>query len=111
MESNLFRLDGDSIDICRELNTLVSCITNETETDWDIGEFSECDLASLIAGAFWACTDCHGGQSSDTYETYCILNTIYNPGMTCGPEEDSSEKIAYDTFCEYLLETNTTKEA
>ena len=104
IQSNLFKLNGESIDICEELNALCACINEEQDTDWYIGEFEECDLSSLLIGAYWAMTDCHGGQSSDTYETLCIIGTIYSPNMANGPEEDSSEQFAYEVICKELLE-------
>jgi len=100
--SSLFRLDGDTLDICDELNKLVECIEAEDETDWCIGEGGECCLDDLIVGSYWAMTDCHGGQFSPEYETQCILGRIYSPGMT-SLEDDRPEKHVYDMICEQLL--------
>lgn len=100
--SSFFRLDGDTLDICSELNALVECIESEDETDWYLGEGGECSLDDLIVGSYWAMVDCHGGQASPEYETQCILGRIYNPGRT-SLEDDTSEKFVYDMVCEQLL--------
>jgi len=101
--SDMFRLDGEKVDICDELNKLVECIEAEEETDWYLGECGEFTLDGLIVGAYWAMADCHAGQSSPEYETQCILGRIYSPGMTCLDEDNCDEKAVYDAICEQLL--------
>ena len=66
----------------------------ETETDetvWSIGECSACDLGSLIVGSFWYADRHHSGQDSPEYAALSALGRIYSPGMTDGPEPESSE--------------------
>jgi hypothetical protein len=104
INSGIFKVTGAHIDLCDSLNTLCACITEETETDWSIGEFEECSLGSLLVGAYWAFTEWHGGQYSSEHETLCILGTVYSPGMTAGPEPDSGEQTAYDLICEYFVQ-------
>ena len=64
---------------------------------WNIGEFTEASLDSLIVGAYWHFTEWHDGQSSDSYRALCSLGLVFNPGMTNGPDRDSSE---FDVFRE-----------
>lgn len=105
MQSSLFRLDGPDIEILESLQNLCDCINEDTlDTDWTIGESLECSLDSLIIGAFWALTECHGGQYSESYAVLCSLGTIFNPGMTPGPEPDSGEQYAYEAICEALTD-------
>ena len=102
MGSDMFRLDGPEIDLPGALDTLADAVS-ETETDestWCIGEFLECDLASLIIGAYWALTEWHDGGA--TYATLCWLGKIFSPGMTSGPEPDSSEVTAYEAVSEWF---------
>ena len=105
MNSSLFRLDGEDVDLTAELTNLGNAVMSEGETDWSIGEYLECDLVSLIIGAYWALTEWHGGQDSDTYAAMCSLGQVYSPGMTDGPEPDSSKQDAYNVVCSYY-ETN-----
>ena len=102
-ESSLFRLDGEKIDILDELQTLCECVTAEDETDWCIGEFGEFTLDELIIGAYWALTECHAGQESQSYAVMCSIGQIYTPNMASGPEDESGEKTAYDLICADLL--------
>ena len=99
MESNLFRINGDQIDLCKSINDLCASILGEDETNWGEGEFLECCLGEFIVGAFWAFTECHEGQRSASYETLSRLGEIYEPGMTSGPEADN---FAYEQIIESL---------
>lgn len=97
MKSSLFKLDGPEIDLPKALIELGNAV-KENETDeslWSLGEFSECDVGSLISGAYWALTEWHGGQSSQSYAAMCALGRVFSPGHTSGPEPESSEEIAY----------------
>jgi hypothetical protein len=102
-ESSLFRLDGSQVDILDELQTLCECIEAEAETNWCIGEGGECTLDELIIGAYWALTECHAGQESQSYAVMCSIGRIYTPNMASGPQEESGEKHAYDMICADLL--------
>ena len=64
---------------------------------WNIGEFTEASLDSLIVGAYWHFSQWHEGQWSDSYRALCSLGTVFSPGMGSGPEPDSSE---FDVFRE-----------
>jgi len=71
--------------------------TNEiAETMLYMGEGSEATLDAVIAGAYWFLADYHGGQNSLEYRVLSTLGEIYNPGMTSGPEPESSEKDVYE---------------
>jgi hypothetical protein len=79
----------------------------DTETDedvWYIGEFGDCTLDTLIVGAYWFLTDYHAGMHSLEYRVLCRLGEIFNPGMTAGPEPDTSEVEVYKAL-EFALES------
>ena len=74
---------------------IVADYPGETE-DWlYIGESGACSLDSLIVGAYWHFSQWHEGQSSPAYATLCSLGSVFSPGMTNGPEPQSSE---FDVF-------------
>jgi hypothetical protein len=94
--SEVFRRDGEAIDLPAALIDLVSAIRAEDETDWSIGEFTEASLDCLIIGAYWSLSEWHGGQWSPEYAALCALGTVFSPGMTNPPEEDEPEFTAYE---------------
>ena len=105
IKSDVFRLDGASIDLPRALCLLGQAVDKYElpEDIWcSLGEFSEACLGDLIVGAYWACTEWHSGQSSDTYAALCALGQVFSPGMTCNPEPDTSEMIAYELICDWF---------
>ena len=104
MQSDIFRLNGPAIDLPEALETLARAVQeNETdESTWSLGEFSECDLGSLIAAAYWILSEWHAGQASPEYRALCQLGRVFKPGMTSGPEPDSSEADAYAVFNEWF---------
>ena len=107
MASDLFRLNGDKIDLCEELLALVKAVNEEESLDefiFDMGEGGECCLGDLIVGAFWAFQEWHGGQDSKEYAVMCELGSIFNPGMANGPEEDSPEETAYEQINQWFEE-------
>ena len=104
MESRVFRLNGEKIDLCNALIDLSNAIMAEEETNWDMGDGLECSLADLVIGSYWALTECHDGQYSKSYAAMCAIGRIYNPGMVSGPEEDTCEYEAYELVSEYLLD-------
>jgi len=69
--------------------------------DWlYLGESSEACLSDLIPGLYWALTEWHAGQSSDSYRALCSLGSVFSPGMASaptGPGDDSSWD-AYDAL-------------
>jgi len=107
MQSSLFRIDGPEIDLMDSIINLCECINNDPmETDWSIGECTDCTLDSLLIGFYWALTEWHGGQYSAEYSAMCAIGSIFSPGMSCGPEEDSCEQVAYEALCEYFESRN-----
>lgn len=79
-----------------------------TETDesvWNIGQFTGTCLDSLIVGAYWFLAENHGGQGSLEYRVLCRLGEIYKPGMTSGPEADTSEMDVYTAMGRLQCET------
>ena len=105
MQSELFRLNGPRIDLCKELQSLVAEIQQTEDPDcllWSIGEFLECSLDSLIVGAYWALCDWHSGQSSPEYATLSKLGQIFKPGMSSLDTDNSGEVCAYEQISEYF---------
>ncbi len=107
IKSAVFRTDGEKIDLPAALIDLCRAINAEPEddegTDWYMGEGNEACLCELVVGAYWAMTECHGGQNSDTYAALCALGSIFSPGMSSQPDEEDPEYSAYYCVCEYLV--------
>ncbi len=105
MQSACFRLDGPEIDLPAALTDLARAVL-ENETDegtWALGASLDCDLGSLLVGAYWALSEWHGGQASPEYEALCAIGQVFRPGCTSsGPEPDSSEVDAYDMCNEWF---------
>jgi hypothetical protein len=104
MQSELFRTNGPAIDLPQALETLARAV-HDNETDeftWNLGEFLECDLGGLIVAAYWSLSEWHAGQSSPEYRALSALGDVFSPGMSSGPEPDSSESEAYDAFDEWF---------
>ena len=95
LASDIFRTDGPTIDLPAKLIELCDAIKAEDDTDWSIGESTDASLDNLIVGAYWALSEWHGGQSSDTYAALCALGSIFSPGMT-SLDEESPEYIPYE---------------
>lgn len=104
MNSSLFRLIEGEIDLCEKIIELCDAIKAEEETDWSLGEYSDCSLDSLIVGAHWALTEWHAGQASISYAALCATGSIFSPGMADGPEPDSMEQTAYEQINQYFEE-------
>lgn len=105
MQSDLFRLDGPKIDLCKELQALVVEIQQTEDPDcrlWSIGEFLECSLDNLIIGAYWALTEWHAGQYSPEYATLCKIGEIFSPGMSSLDLDNSGEAFAYEQVSDYF---------
>jgi len=101
LSSSLCRIDGPKIDLLETIRDLCDSICDEEETDWNLGEFQEFDLASFLVGAYWSLTEWHGGQETETYATLCSIGEVFSPGMTSGPEGDS-EQSAFDLVSAYI---------
>ena len=104
MKSEIFRLDGLEIDLhdaililCESINDLDD---DHDEEIWSYGEGMESDLGSFIVGAYWAMTEWHDGREG--YRAMCALGSIFTPGMTDGPEPESSEQIVYELIESYF---------
>lgn len=83
-----------------ELANAVKAYPGEAE-DWCyIGDDAWCGLADMFVGAFWHYTEWHSGQASESYAAYCALSRIVSPGMTTGPEPETSEQHCYDALQE-----------
>lgn len=81
-----------------ELSNVIADYEGETETIWYLGEHGDYTLDALLVGAYWHLTCWHGGQDSKSYAALCAIGRVFNPGMTNGPEDESSEKDIYDTL-------------
>ncbi len=102
IESNLFHRNPEprlsysrlthAIDL---LSRIVHDYPGESDCIWAIGEFSGCSVDSLIVGAYWHFTEWHSGQSSDGYRALSNLGDVFSPGMTSGPEPDTTENDVY----------------
>lgn len=79
----------------------------DTESLLSLGECGECDIASLIVGAYWHFTEWHAGQYSDSYAALCALGSIFQPGYTDGPEPESSEQYAYESLNQLAEESRS----
>jgi hypothetical protein len=107
MRSSVFRTDGPAINLPRALALLGQAAHKYElpEGVWGcLGEGSDACLGDLIVGAYWALSEWHGGESSDTYVALCSLEQVFNPGMTNAPEPDESEFTAYELVCNWFEE-------
>ena len=105
MQSNVFRLNGPSIDLPRALTLLGQALHKYElpEGAWcSLGEFSEACLGDLVVGGYWACSEWHGGQFSDTYAALCSLGQVFSPGMSNAPDPEESEFTAYEQIGEWF---------
>jgi hypothetical protein len=63
--------------------------------DWlYIGQDDCVSVSDLIPAAYWHLTEWHNGK--DLYDALCQLGKMFNPGMSAGPEDETSEKDAYE---------------
>lgn len=107
MRSDVFRLDGPSINLPRALILLGQALHKYElpEGIWEgLGEFSEACLGDLVVGAYWACNEWHGGQFSNTYAALCSLGQVFSPGMSDAPNPETSEFTAYELINEWFKE-------
>lgn len=106
MASRLFRTDGEIIKLSQAFIDLVAAIKNE-DTDsinWEMGDCTEACLSDLVVGAYWAFTECHGGQDCITYAALCALGTVFQPGCTGPPKSpEEGEWVAYEQVTFWLL--------
>lgn len=84
-------LTAKFIELCDIINK------EDNDSEWyHIGEHSESELGALVAGAMWHYTEWHSGQFSDSYAALSACSGIYDPGMTCAP--DDSDEYGYDAY-------------
>jgi len=107
MRSDVFKLDGPSINLPRAL-ALLGQVLHKYELPegiWEgLGEFSEACLGDLVIGAYWACSEWHGGQFSNSYAALCSLGQVFSPGMSGAPDSEESEFTAYELIGEWFKE-------
>ena len=103
MQSDVFRLNGPEIDLPEALIKLGNAVHLSTDgIDWGLGYSGECDLGSLIVGAYWSLSEWHAGQSSPSYAALCALGMVFSPGCSSGPDEESSEFFAYESIGQWF---------
>ena len=105
MRSDVFKLNGPSINLPRALALLGQALHKYElqEGIWEgLGEFSEACLGDLIVGAYWACSEWHGGQFSNSYAALCSLSQVFSPGMSDAPDLEGSEFTAYELIGEWF---------
>ena len=115
--SSIFRIDGATIDLPAALIALADAVhamdhtDDSTESMWStVGEHTECPLNDLITGAYWALSQWHGGQASDTYAALCALGRIFHPGCTSGPEPESGEDTVFTLINRHFDELHNAPE-
>lgn len=83
-------------DIIKLCHLIDQCESND---DWlYIGEHQWCCLSDFIIGAYWHFTEWHEGQDSSSYAALCALGDIFSPGMSDGPEAETSEQCTYENL-------------
>lgn len=101
IDKSLFTITG-KLDYDRLTDALIVLANeiNKTDTDesiWYLGECGNCTLGDLIPGAYWHFTEWHGGQWSKGYAALSALGQIFDPGMSCG-EDDNEAYQALETM-------------
>lgn len=107
LQSSIFRLDGEDIDLTATLTELANAVhaaDDLPEGIWSgLGEFSAAPLGDLIAAAYWSVSEWYNGQWSPEYAALCALGNVFKPGPCCnGPEPETCEADAYTAFNEYF---------
>lgn len=108
--SEVFRTDGPEIDlpaVLIELGQAVHALNHDDDTEhiWGtIGEHTEAPLGDLIVGAYWALSEWHAGQESNSYAALCVLGQVYSPGMECAPEEEDPAHTAYELINQWFTQ-------
>jgi len=101
----------DMVEAIRVLAATISA-TQTDEDVWSIvGEHDYGSLSDLIVGAYWHFYDWHAGQHSNSYAALCALGSIFQPGMTSGPESDSGEQDVYQALDDLARNSIEKKEA
>lgn len=103
-ETNLFLVTG-TLDYSRLIDAIALLAdqvhdyddgSDSAEAIWYLESLHCASIDSILVGAYWHLTEWHAGQSSNTYSALCRIGTVFNPGMTQGPEPESSEFDVYN---------------
>ncbi len=104
MSSRHFRLNGPRIDLIEELGRLVDAVKDDPDVDWEYGSVDGPSVSDVITGAFWAACDCYNGMGDPLYSLQCRIRDVFTPARcSSGPEPETSEEDAYDSFCRAFL--------
>jgi len=100
LEQALFFINPklDYIEVIEKLTEFANLIhaLDEGNDKWlYIGDCSSATPPDLLIGAYWHLTEWHSGQWSDSYAAMCAIGEVFHPGMSNGPEEESSEHYVY----------------
>ena len=78
----------------------------ETESrEWFLGEDYGFTMADLMIGAYYALSELHGGQYSDTYAALCALGAMYQPNAYGSSyERDTGEETVYEAISYHLFD-------
>jgi hypothetical protein len=93
-KSDLFRLDGEEIDLVEEMGLLADAL--KTEDDWDLDDGMGTSLSGLVISAYWAFYEWYVG-GDEVHVVACKLGEIYKPGMECAPKDSGDP--GYDEYC------------
>jgi hypothetical protein len=113
LERELFTTDGEDdyylvVDLITKLANACHEYEGETE-DWCyINDCGHATPEGYIVGAHWHGAEWHGGQSCPVYAMISATGQVFNPGMTNGPEPDSSEHSVYEML-EQMAQRNQDK--
>jgi hypothetical protein len=80
--------DGEMEDLVWDTESGFSCIT----------------IDEVIVGAYWHLVEWSGGQASKSYAAQCALGSVFSPGMSAGPEPESSAQDVYLALHELAVE-------
>lgn len=86
------------VQMVEKIRELAHSVKANTESDYYLGQFEEATLDTLLIGSFWFFVDYHGGQDSPEYSAQCAIGQVFNPGMTSGPEPETSEVDVYEAW-------------
>ena len=94
--------------VVRALELLGQAVHNYSGDNDDMWYLNDCSygVEAFIVGGYWHLTEWHGGQWSDSYRAMCSLGTVFNPGMTSGPEPESCEEDIYNLLDQLAEEYN-----
>lgn len=103
IDRSLFFTDGnlDYARITDGLITLANAV-NAYDGEFDdivnIGESDTGTVSDTIVGAYWHYAARHAGQWSKEYAALSALGGVFSPGVSNGPERDTSEHCVFDAL-------------